>query len=108
MRKLTRMAAIGGVGLLALTACGDDEPEQEETPNGEQEEVAGGGYESAEDLDALDAQAFVSNNVISLNAGEYGPVDVLDERFQLDPLGAECEEGAEGSYDCIDAPISVK
>lgn len=41
MRKLTRMAVIGGVGLLALTACGDDEPEQEQTPESAEEREGG-------------------------------------------------------------------
>lgn len=87
MRKLTRMAAIGGVGLLALTACGDDETE-ENTESTEEE----AGYDSADDLGVEEAQAFLSGYVAHLeNWPEISPTNPLHETGV--PGGVADEDG---------------
>lgn len=62
MRKLTRMAAIGGVGLLALTACGDDETE-ENTESTEEE----AGAEESEGFQADELINYAADNPTGSN-----------------------------------------
>lgn len=93
MRKLARMAAIGGVGLLAITACGEDETAQggEATQQEDTTEEAQG-YSGVEDLDAADAQAFMGNYVVNLRGHEdRDPLDAVPHAIAQTGTGGSNE-----------------
>ena len=100
MRRLPQIVGISGAALLALTACSEDADEATEASEEGQEATEERSYESAEDLGPESAQAFLSNSVVALDEGEYGPVDVVNSGLAHDYLGADCEDRGENSYTC--------